>query len=162
MHIIDEDVPILLSLGDMDLMDIFYKNIESKFRHQENGKIATVTCFYEISFLHLHPLMECPFTEAELRRLHRRFGHPKTDKFSNLPNRSELSKFTNETCDRLEKINRRCKLCLEQAPAPRRFKLTLGDNKEFNHTIFVDMFYSKKKLILHVVDESKLYQAAKW
>lgn len=60
----------------------------------------------------------------------------------------------------MEEVTRKCKPCQTYAQAPRRFKFALRDGKEFNHTVFVDIFNIDKKPIIHVVDESTRYQAA--
>lgn len=46
--------------------------------------------------------------------------------------------------------------------APRRFKFSLHNDKEFNQTVFVDIFYIEKKPILRVIDKSTRYLAARW
>lgn len=90
MHIVPEDVQLLLSLADMDLLGIFYNNIEDKLFHNASGESITVTRFYDHPFLHSNPVLQCLFAEKELRRLHHRFGHPKADKLHHLLKRSEL------------------------------------------------------------------------
>lgn len=162
MHITDEDVPLLLSLADMDRKGIFYRIFEDSLVHQESGEFATVTPIFEHIFLHWHYFMEFLFTEAELLRIHRCFGHPEADKIYNLLKRSALLHVKSETHDILEKITRRCKPCQELAPASHRFNFTLCDDKEFNHITIVDIFYIEKKPLLHVVDESTHYRAVRW
>ncbi len=102
------------------------------------------------------------FTESELRRLHRRFGHPSSEKLLNLLRRSELSDVDNDTRKMLDEIARRCHLCQMHAEKPRRFKFALRTDKQFNHTIYVDVLYIDRKPIFHVVDEATRYQAARW
>lgn len=146
----------------MDRMGLFYKKLQDKLIHAATGEYSTVTRYYEHPFYRWNPVISCLFTETELRRLHRRFGHPKAEKLFNLLKRSELSNVTSATRKLLEKVTRRCKPFQENFPAPRRFKFTLREDKKFNHSVFVDIFYIEKKPILHVVDESTRYQAARW
>lgn len=160
MNIIDEGIPLLLSLADMDHIGLFYNNLQDRLIHPASGQFVKVTRFHDRLFLTRNPITSCLFTELELRRLQRRFGHPRPDELYNLLKPSELPDVASKTRQFLEKITRRCKPCQEHAPAPRRFKLTLREEKEFNHTVFVDIFYIEKKAILHVVDESTRYRVA--
>lgn len=48
------------------------------------------------------------------------------------------------------------------AQASRRFKFAMREDRLFNHTVFVDISYIDKKLVLHVIGEGSRYQAARW
>ncbi len=48
--------------------------------------------------------------------------------------------------------------CQVYATKPRRFKF----DKDFNHSIYIDVFFIDKAPILHVVDEATRYQAARF
>lgn len=162
MHIIDTDLPILLSLADMDRLQVHYNNLEDKLYHVPSGHIAKVSRKFDHPFIWWNPIYQCLFSEVELRRLHKRFGHPHADKLYNLLKRSELPDVDSKTREILEDISRKCLHCQRYAQAPRRFKFNLREDKDFNHTVFVDIFYIDKRPILHVVDESTRYQAARW
>lgn len=95
--------------------------------------------------------MGCLFTITELKRLHHRFGHPNADKLFNLLRRSELKNITSVTRQLLENITRRCKQFPGHSSASHRIKSSLRENKKFNHSILVDIFYIEKKPVLHVV-----------
>ncbi|KAI0990859.1 hypothetical protein K3495_g17328, partial [Podosphaera aphanis] len=43
-----------------------------------------------------------------------------------------------------------------------RFKFTLRDDVDFNHSIYIDIMYIDGSPVLHVVDEATRFQAAKW
>lgn len=49
-----------------------------------------------------------------------------------------------DTRTALEEITSKCKPCQTYAQAPRQFKFALRDDKEFNHTVSVDIFYVEK------------------
>lgn len=85
----------------------------------------------------------------ELRRLHKRFGHPHSDKLYNLLKRSGYADIDESTRKTLEQIMWPCKLCQTYAQAPRRFKFTLRDEKCFNSSVYVDIFYVMGKPVLH-------------
>lgn len=65
-----------------------------------------------------------------------------------------------ETRKILLDMMRRCVACQTYAQKPRRFKFTLQNDKEFNHTVYADVFYIDAKPILHIVNEATNYQAA--
>ena len=97
------------------------------------------------------------FTETELRRLHRRFGHPETDRLHKL-----LTKAGHDDVDRsiLEQITKFCHQCQMHSAAPRRFKFTLRDDREFNFEILADVMYLDEKPVLHVIDVGTSFQGA--
>lgn len=162
LHIINSDLPILLSLADMDRLRVHYNNLADKLYHVPTGYFARISRIFGHPFLCWNPINHCFSTEAKLRRLHKRFGHPHADKLYNVLKRSELPDVDSKTREILEGIKRKCLQCQRYVQAPRRFKFNLREDKEFNHTIFVDIFYIDGRPILHVVDESTRYQAARW
>lgn len=54
------------------------------------------------------------------------------------------------------------KPCKIVTSRPRRFKFTLRENAQFDSTIYVDLFWIGKKIVLHTVDKATRYQAARW
>lgn len=62
----------------------------------------------------------------------------------------------------LKSIGESCAKCQKHAGAPKRFKFTLRDDVDFNHSIFIDVMYISGSPVLHVVDEATRFQAAKW
>lgn len=80
-------------------------------------------------------------TKLELRKLYRRFGHRHEDKLYNLLKRTGISNIDESTRKTLKQITRRCKLYQTYAHAPRRFKFTLREEKCFNTSVYVDIFY---------------------
>lgn len=162
IHIIDDDVPLLLSLASMDRLRIFDKNLTNLLLHNRSEETTQVKRFYGHPLICWDALQQSFFTYTELKRLQKRFGHPHVDKLFNLLKRSELENVDADTRARLEHITRRCKPCHTYAQAPCRFKFALREYKEFNHTVFVDIFYINSKPVLHVVVESIRYQAARW
>lgn len=57
---------------------------------------------------------------------------------------------------------RKCKSCQTYSQTPRRFKSTLCDDKDFNYTVFVDIFYIDKRPVPHVFDNSTRKKAVIW
>lgn len=75
---------------------------------------------------------------------------------------SEIFDIGPDTKHVLEDIERKFDPCQTYPQKLRRFKFLLRDDKEFNHSIYADMFYIDGKSVPHVVDEAINFQSAKW
>lgn len=97
-------------------------------------------------------------SESEIRRLHRRFGHPSIARLT------KLLKSAGEdvTAPMVDKMSRECHQCQLHSNAPGRFKFTLKDDPEFNFEIIVDILKIDGKPVLHVVDAATSFQAARF
>ena len=97
-------------------------------------------------------------TDSELRRLHRRFGHPSAQRLSKLLKRAghevELKA--------IKYLTRYCHQCQIHQKSPHRFKFTLKDDVEFNYMIEVDIFWIMNKEVLQVIDTATAFQAARF
>jgi hypothetical protein len=100
----------------------------------------------------------CYLTDVELRRLHRRFGHPSVERLQKL-----LYSAGHET-DRLaiEQLTKFCHYCQKFGKSPGRFRFTLRDDVNFNYNIIVDIMYISGSPLLHIVDEGTRFQAGRW
>jgi len=103
-------------------------------------------------------LNPCYLTTTELRRLHRRFGHPSAEKLYKVLERSghEVNKHN------IEQLTKFCSFCQKYGRSPGRFKFTLREDLDFNHSIYVDIMYINGSPVLHVIDEATRFQAARW
>ena len=99
-------------------------------------------------------------TEKELRQLHRRFGHPSALKLRRVLERSGHGDALNK--DVLDRLTRYCSYCQKHGKSPGRFKFTLREDVNFNHSIIVDIMYVENSPLLHVIDEATRFQAARW
>lgn len=103
------------------------------------------------------------YTNTELEKLHRNFGHPSASALHKLLKRADISKVSLKTMESIEDIVRRCTICQKYSPAPRRFKITVGtEDLKFNHVVAVDLMFISKKPILHVVDEATHFMGAQF
>lgn len=137
----------------MDDMGIYLDNLSNLIHHPKSGRCIPVIRKFGNSFVTWNPFRECFFSELQLRRLHRRFGHPSTEKLLNLPRRSRTKDLDEGTRKKLSDIERKCKPCQQFSRRPGRFRFSIQSDKFFNHTIFADIFYIDRKTVLHVVDE---------
>lgn len=69
---------------------------------------------------------------------------------------------TAETRRILQRIENSCTSYQTYARKPQRFKFTLRDDVNFNHSVYVNIFYRSRKAILYVADEATRYQASQW
>ena len=166
-HIVEADTPFLLSLADMDRLKIYLNNL-SNVLVTPSGDVPVVRQFGHPFLLWDTPLQvhlaesfdcnPCYLTTVELQRLHRRFGHPSVRRLQQVLERS------GQTIDKsaLDHLTRYCSHCQKHGKSPGRFKFTLRDDVEFNHTVIVDIMYINGSPILHIVDEQTRFQTGKW
>lgn len=162
VYIVDADVPLLLSLADMDRLGLAYDNVVDVLIHKESGAQAPMQRNFGHPILIWSRNLVCFFNISELNRLHRRFGHPAAEKLHNLLRRARPTDVTRNTLRHLKQIARECNLCQFQTARPHRFKFTIRDDKQFNQSIYVDIMTLERKPVLHIVDEATRYQAARW
>ena len=101
----------------------------------------------------------CYLTSTEIHRLHRRFGHPSAEKLYRVLERSGHNNVNKKAIDHLTKY---CSFCQKYGRSPGRFKFTLREDLDFNHSVYVDVMYINGSPVLHIIDEATRYQAARW
>src|SRR5271169_2397897 len=83
-------------------------------------------------------------TESELRRLHRRFGHPSVQRLFNI-----LQRAGHDTeFQAIKHLTKYCHQCQMNGKSPGRFKFTLKDDYNFNFEIIIDIMYLNGKPVL--------------
>lgn len=100
----------------------------------------------------------CFLTETELRRLHRRFGHPSVRRLRQVLERSGHK----VELHALEHLTKYCEHCQKHGRSPGRFSFTIKDDIDFNYNVIVDILYIQGKPVLHLVDEATRFQAGRW
>ena len=166
-HIVETNTPFLLSLHNMDRLKVYLNNVSNllitpsttipvvrRFGHPFLLWKDCLNSFITVLF-NSNP---CFLTDTELRQLHRRFGHPSSERLYQL-----LHRAGHEDVQRtaLKKLTKFCTFCQKYGKSPGRFKFNLRDNVEFNYSIIVNIMYIDNSPILHVVDESTRFQAAR-
>ena len=166
-HVMLAKTPFLLSLADMDKLGVYFNNLTNRIV-TPTGEVPVVRRFGH-SFLLWDTALRsfitesftcnpCFLTSVELRRLHRRFGHPSVSRLKNVLERAGHD----VDVDTLEYLTKYCEHCQKHGKSPGRFKFNLRDDVNFNYSIIVDIFYITGKPVLHVVDEGTRYQAGQW
>ena len=134
------DGPTLLSIEDMDRIGLYLNNLYDKLIHPASGQDAVVVRGNGHPFVLSDTHVSCMLTDVELRRLHKPFGHRSTDKLTKLLEKSEIDNIDTDTRRALANIERSCGPSQTYAQKPRRFKFTLRDDNDFNHTVYTDVF----------------------
>jgi hypothetical protein len=118
-HIVQVDTPFLLCLSDMDSLRVYYNNLTNIFIILTES-VPVVRRFG-------HPFLQwedslrtymmtsldqnsCLLNETELRRLHRRFGHPAADRLHRILERSGHDKVSKRTIEYSPVPLRRCSI----------------------------------------------------
>jgi transposase InsO family protein len=201
-HVIEADTPFLLCLQDMDRMGISFDNLGNILRKKlgtngiklginksgNNGiKLGTNPQQNDLTVPIVrkwgHPWMELTpekaltayLTTTEIKRIHRRFGHPSVTRLYKVLTTAGHS----VEIQALEFLTKVCHHCQMNAPSPTRFRFTLKDDYEFNYEVIVDIMYlagsqqgsqlagqlagqQGKQPVLHVVDTATAFNAARF
>jgi hypothetical protein len=166
-HVVQVDTPFLLCLADMDDLKVYFNNLQNVLITPT--KTVPVVRQFGHPFLLWHAPLQtylidsldqnpCYLTEVELRRLHRRFGHPSVEKLKKLLD----STGHNVDTDALQHLTKYCHFCQKHSRSPGRFRFTIQDDIDFNYSIIVDIMYISGEPLLHIVDESTRFQAGRW
>ena len=159
--IVKRKVPSLLCMRDMKQtgLDISIQDELMKFRNLEHP--LSMENYFLIHRWEPNEMSFVLYTEQELRKLHRTFGHPSVSAFMKVLRSARPDEMTKEVKDWITDITRSCVTCQTYASKPKRFKITVGtDDLRFNHIVAVDIMYISKKPVLHVVDEATHFSAA--
>jgi hypothetical protein len=161
-HVVDTDppTPFLFTIDGMDEAGIYFNNLKNEVYHQD-GRKWHVARVYGHPFLSWGRASMAFLTETELRRLHRRFGHPSTDRMVRTLERAGYENDSHRTI--LSRVAEFCHQCQTHGRAPGRFKFALKDDPVFNHTVVADIMYlDGNSPVLQVVDEATSFQAARF
>jgi transposase InsO family protein len=158
-HVIEADTPFLLCLQDMDRLGIKFDNLRNLL--QQGDLTVPIVRRWGHPWMQLTPekALTAFLTDTELRRLHRRFGHPSVARLHKVLTTAGHS----VEISAVEFLHRVCHQCQMNAPSPARFKFTLRDDYEFNYEVMIDIMYLEGNLpVLHVVDTATAFNAAKF
>lgn len=157
------DSPLILGLRDQDRMKCrgadqkentiaFYNGPKIPLT-RENGHLWLRWDFHD----------ECLYTEEELRKILYRFGHASVQRIHDAIKRAEPHQITPGTRKALKDIQDICKECQYMAPKPHVMKLSIPfEDVVFNSEVVVDIMYIQGAPVLHVVDRTAHFQAARF
>ncbi|EED22562.1 conserved hypothetical protein [Talaromyces stipitatus ATCC 10500] len=158
-HVMNTPTPFLLCIADMDRHEAYLDNTTNCLVKGDLRVPIVRKWGHPWFFLDNNHTPVTFLTEVEMRRLHRRFGHPSVDRLHKLLEQAGHDDVDHKS---LAEIERYCHHCQMNRQAPRRFKFTLTDDQEFNFEIVVDVMYLDGEPVLHVVDSATSFQAAKF
>lgn len=159
--ILEEDVPSLLSNRDMidNGLDL---SLQGRYLYKGSRKQPLALENYFL--IYRWKAGTTPFalySEGELRRIHRGFGHPSVRATEKLLERAAGENIDEDTRKALQQLERGCHTCRRYAGSPRRFKLTIGTGSlKFNHRIVADTMFINSRPVVHIVDEATHFTAA--
>lgn len=104
IHILKADLPIILSIEDMENMGIFLDNLSNLLQNYRLGRSIPVIGKVGHPFGTWNPFQEFFFSKLQIRRLQRRFGHPSTEKVFNRLRRSSTQEKYEGTRKKLSEI----------------------------------------------------------
>lgn len=162
LNVANADTPILLSIDDMDRLGIYLLNLDNVLVHRNSGETTKITRVNGHPYLQRNTEITSYFTFPEIKRIHRRFGHSHVDKPINGLKRLEISTIKTETRKMLDKIERSCAACQANEQRLPRLEVTIREDFDFNHNIYVEILNIERKPEFHVVDEETRFQAARW
>ncbi|KAI0992762.1 hypothetical protein K3495_g15423, partial [Podosphaera aphanis] len=158
-QVVQADTPFLLCVQDMDKLQVYFNNLNDELVLQDGSRLPVVRVFN-------HPFVVWGrastnyLTDIELRQLHRRFGHPSVNRLVRTLERAGHQDPHHRSL--LEKITKFCEYCQKHGRSPGRFKFVLKEDTYFNQLLVIDVLFIDGDPVLHVVDESTSFQAAKW
>ena len=159
LHVVDVPTPFLMCLQDMDRLGVYLNNVANELICNNGQRIPVTRRWgHPWFFLSKIAMTAIYLTEAEMRRLHSRFGHPSVPKLHKLLTRAGHD----VKYEAIEMIRKFCHYCQIKGDAPKRFKFTLRDDADFNHEVIVDVMYLEGKPVLHLVDAATSFQAGKF
>ena len=159
-QVVPANTPFLLCIADMDKLGLKLDNLENVLI--QGKKVVPVVRKWGHPWLLLHQPEQMVawshLTETELRQLHRRFGHPSVPRLLRLLQRAGHD----VEVEVLEYLTKVCHHCQMHQKSPGRFRFSLKDDTDFNYTIVIDVFFINRKAVLHIVDASTAFQAARF
>ena len=159
----NSDIPLILGLDDQDKFMSPGANQRDDITSFYNGPPMIVFRDRGHLWIRWDYKYECLFTERKLTRLHYRFGHPGLKRMQKFLKRACPEKVDKETRSMLEAIQARCKECQYFAPKPFVVKVAVPrDGIMFNSEVVIGIMWIQGKYVLHVVDRTTHFQAARF
>ncbi|KJZ75136.1 hypothetical protein HIM_05622 [Hirsutella minnesotensis 3608] len=158
-HVLPSQTPFLLSLADMDRIGVVFNNQTNEVIRGELRVPAVRKWGHAWFHLGKEETARVFLTEHELRRLHRRFGHPAATRLYRL-----LQNAGHDDIDErsIQQITRMCHHCQINGTSPQRFRFTLRDDREFNYEIIADVLQLDGRQVLHIIDDATAFQGARF
>lgn len=161
VSIIDLQVPFLLGLDELGRYGI---TLDFETGYMSAGDSILHLNFHCVGD-HAFVLPDNPnsirWTRAEFQKLHLHFYHPSSDNLFNVLRRVRPEDTPCAVLDILKQISGACATCQELHASPFRFRVSLPEySLRFNAKAVIDLVWSDKRPVLHVVDAHTCFQNA--
>jgi hypothetical protein len=148
-HILEAFTLFLINLRDMDRLKVYMNNVTNEILSIDGKRRAPLIRKWGHLWFYVSKLESAAFlTDVKLQKLHRRFGHPATDRLCKMLERAGHNIHQNK----LEVIEKFCNYCQMKNFKPLRFKFIIKNDCEFNHKIFVNVLHLISKPVLYTID----------
>ncbi|CDF33317.1 unnamed protein product [Chondrus crispus] len=159
VQVVDLDVPLLLGLEFLDQYGMKVQVSENLLTSEEGGWKLPLT--RKLGHLYLEWCTEMLYTSGELRKIHRHFFHPTSDRLYAVMKRADPEHCSPQDLHKLEDVTARCDVCQRLSRAPSRFRVSLPHKDiVFNRILCVDIMFLDKKVVLHCVDKDTKFNSA--
>lgn len=98
------DVLIILQLPPMHLIGICFNNLDDQPICSTSRQSVSAICLFGHAFVQRDLHVICHFSTVKLQHLHRRFGHPSTEKLYPVLERTDVDSINADTRQALSKI----------------------------------------------------------
>lgn len=104
---------------------------------------------------------EILYTQEELRKVHRHFYHPDSQRLFSVLRRANPEECSSQTLAELEDVEEECDICQRLSKAPSRFRVSMPhDSITFNRLLFCDLMFLEGKPVLHCVEKDTKFNVA--
>lgn len=167
VDVVDVDIPFLLGLEFLDLFDVVIEVAQVLLISRSGWEVPLTHRLGHLYICNDDKNMEMLYTEEELRKVHKHFFHPKSERLYAVLKRGDPESVTTEDLKCLEKLAKKCDVCQRYAAGPRRFRVSLPkEDVVFNRTLCIDLMFlttqegKPKGAVLHCVDKDTKFNAA--
>lgn len=157
-YVVSIDVFLLLGLDVLCQLELIVKFKDGTLLTKYNDWHAKVV--HKMGHLYVEWPPSVYYTETELRRIHRHFFHPSTEKLMGLIRHGAKEYVTPHLRGQLDQVRNSCDTCQRLAPNPNRFKVSMPQDCVFNRAVGMDVMKIHKQSVLHVVNRDTKLAAA--
>jgi hypothetical protein len=170
--------PILFSMALMNELRIELQNTRSKVCPVDTGNASDIRFVQQLPvyswdqsknkdihhFLLNRDMQRSLFSEAELRNIYRRLGHPTAQRIMRIMERSgRLQDIDPGTRQKMKEIEKNCISCQKHSGPPQRFRFHISnEDGRFNHELIADILFLDNGHVLHVIDAETRFQSAQF
>ena len=141
--VVTANIPLLLGLDVLDREQLVADNVLNQLQCHHRGWSIPISRKHGHMYVTWN-ISKSYYTRAELRKIHKHFWHPSSEKLFNLLKRIDPNT-TADTLKVLKEIQTACSTCQKLSKAPYRFRVSIpkGDCI-FNDQVTMDLVWISK------------------